>query len=76
MFTMDAIDELNDDLLMPSGDYLSFQDLGINPQKASLTPDSLCLSNEHLQLPTACVCHVSSSFAIAAGILSAIKCCP
>ena len=33
MFTQDAIDELDQDLLMPSGDYLSFQDLGINPQK-------------------------------------------
>ena len=45
MFTMDAIDELNDDLLMPSGDHLSFQDLGINPQKASLAPLSLRPSN-------------------------------
>ena len=36
MFTMDAIDELADDLLMPEGPCLSFQDLGINPQKVPL----------------------------------------
>ena len=35
MFTQDAIDELSDDLLMPTGQCLSFQDLGINPQKVS-----------------------------------------
>ena len=33
MFTMDAIDELAGDLLMPEGPYLTFQDLGVNPTK-------------------------------------------
>ena len=36
MFTRDAIDELDDDLLMPEGPCLTFQDLGINPQKVLL----------------------------------------
>ena len=35
MFTQDAIDELSDDLLMPTGDCLTFQGLGISAQKVS-----------------------------------------
>ena len=47
MFTQDAIDELDQDLLMPSGDYLSFQDLGINSQKVGiwLAANWLCVES-------------------------------